>query len=180
MPKTARSTSALLRACLAILIALQAPHSAAADAEQSLASRIDASIGQYFKPGAPGASVIVTRDGKTVFRKAYGLASVNDGAAMTPEAQLRLGSITKQFTAVAVLMLADQGKLSLKDNIRRHLSDYPRHGKTITIEHLLTHTSGIPDYTGKPDFPRYVQVDVTLPQLIGYFKNDPLEFEPGT
>jgi CubicO group peptidase (beta-lactamase class C family) len=107
-------------------------------AEAPLEQRLDAALAPMFKPNWPGATVIVTRDGKPVFRKAYGLANVPANAAMQPEMQLRMGSITKQFTAVGILMLAEQGKLSVKDDIRKHLPDFPDKGKTITIEHLLS------------------------------------------
>jgi CubicO group peptidase (beta-lactamase class C family) len=91
----------------------------------------------------PGAAVIAVKDGKTVFRKAYGMANLELGVPISPESVFRLGSITKQFTAVAVLALAEEGKLSLSDPITRFLPDYPTHGHVITVEHLLNHTSGI-------------------------------------
>jgi len=80
-----------------------------ATAEQDLASRIDASIAPYFKADAPGATVIVVKDGKPVLRKAYGMADTAKGVSMRPEMALRLGSITKQFTSTAILMLLDEG-----------------------------------------------------------------------
>ena len=151
-----------------------------ATAEQDLASRIDASIAPYFKADAPGATVIVVKDGKSVLRKAYGMADTAKGVSMRPEMALRLGSITKQFTSTAILMLLDEGKLSLDDDITKHLPDYPAKGKKITIEHLLTHTSGIVSYTSKPNYVATMAKDLTVAQMIDGFKNDPLEFEPGT
>ncbi len=151
-----------------------------ATAEQGLASRIDASIAPYFKADAPGATVIVVKDGKPVLRKAYGMADTEKGVKMSPEMALRLGSITKQFTATAILMLLDEGKLSLDDDITKHLPDYPAKGKKITIEHLLTHTSGIPSYTGKPGYMLNMAQDMSVARMIDTFKNDPLEFEPGS
>lgn len=149
-------------------------------AAQDLASRIDASIAPFFQADAPGATVIVLKDGKTVLRKAYGMADVKQGVRMTPDMVLRLGSITKQFTAVGILMLVEEGKLALGDDITKHLPDYPAQGKKITIEHLLTHTSGIPSYTGKPDFISRMAQDLSVAQMVDSFKNDPLEFEPGS
>lgn len=149
-------------------------------AAQGLASRIDASIAPYFKADAPGATVIVVKDGKPVLRRAYGMADTAKGVKMTPEMALRLGSITKQFTSTAILMLAEEGKLSVDDDITKHLPDYPTKGKRITIEHLLTHTSGIPSYTGKPGYMVNMAQDVSVAQMIDTFKNDPLEFEPGS
>ncbi|MGI4718802.1 MAG: serine hydrolase [Janthinobacterium lividum] len=153
---------------------------AAAAAEQELASRIDAAIAPYFKADAPGATVIVVKDGKTVLRRAYGMADTGKGVRMTPDMALRLGSITKQFTAAGILLLLDEGKLALGDDITKHLPDYPTRGKQITIEHLLTHTSGIVSYTGKPDYGSRMAQDLSVAQMIDSFKNDPLEFEPGS
>lgn len=151
-----------------------------ATAAQDLASRIDASIAPYFKADAPGATVIVVKDGKPVLRRAYGMADTAKGVSMRPEMALRLGSITKQFTSTAILMLLDEGKLALDDDITKHLPDFPAKGKKITIEHLLTHTSGIPSYTGKPGYMLNMAQDMSVAQMIDSFKNDPLEFEPGS
>ena len=151
-----------------------------ATAEQDLASRIDASIAPYFQADVPGATVIVVKDGKPVLRRAYGMADTAKGVKMRPEMALRLGSITKQFTATAILMLAEDGKLALDDDITKHLPDYPAKGKKITIEHLLTHTSGIPSYTSKPGYMLNMAQDISVARMIDTFKNDPLEFEPGS
>ncbi|MEW6166076.1 MAG: serine hydrolase [Pseudomonadota bacterium] len=172
--------------CLAVLVLAGAPMAAAqaapaaAQSQQSLAAAIDASIGAHYKADQPGATVIVVKDGKTVFRKAYGMADSIGKQAMTPDAVLRLGSITKQFTAVAILMLAEEGKLALTDDITRFFPDYPTRGKTITVEHLLTHTSGIKSYTGKPEYALGMEKDIGVAAMIDTFKNDPLDFEPGT
>jgi CubicO group peptidase (beta-lactamase class C family) len=91
----------------------------------------------------------------------------------------RLGSVTKQFTAVAILMLAEEGKLSLQDEITRFLPDYPTRGKKITVENLLTHTSGIKNYTDLPEWLPLQRKDMTLGELIDLFKNQPLDFAPG-
>jgi len=172
--------------CAAVLLLCQPQAVFARDAASAtrldvdLASRIDASIAPYFKADAPGATVIVVKDGKTVLRKAYGMADTSKGVKMTPEMALRLGSITKQFTSTAILMLADEGKLALDDDITRHLPDYPTRGKKITIEHLLTHTSGIVSYTSKPEYGAKMAQDLSVAQMIDTFKNDPLDFEPGS
>jgi len=172
--------------CLATLILLQTPASWAGQPapltarQQALAAQIDASIAPYYKSTEPGAVVIVVKDGQPLLRKAYGLASVQDGQPLTPDMSLRLGSISKQFTAVAILLLADQGKLAVTDDITTFLPDYPTHGKKITIAQLLAHTSGIHDYTRKPEFVPNSTKDLSVAQMIDFFKNDPLDFEPGT
>ncbi|HEU4521353.1 MAG TPA: serine hydrolase domain-containing protein [Thermoanaerobaculia bacterium] len=94
----------------------------------------------------PGASVLVFQDGQVVFRRAYGLADVNRGIAATTATNYRLASVTKQFTAAAILRLAEQGKLSLGDPVRRFLPSLPSETDAVTIRHLLTHSSGIVDY----------------------------------
>ncbi|WP_342117581.1 serine hydrolase [Pseudoduganella sp. OTU4001] len=162
--------------CIASLFLLQAPFAAA---QTPLEQRIDAALAPMFKPNWPGATVIVTRNGKPVFRKAYGLASVQDNTPMQPEMQLRMGSITKQFTAVGILQLAEQGKLSVKDDIRKYLPDFPDKGKTITIEHLLHHTSGIPNYTSLKAFRGLLGENVSVPQVYASFKDEALEFATG-
>ena len=177
-----RPVPVLTAVCAALLLSpathvLAAPPAAT---EAALAQRIDASIGQYFRPDAPGAIILVQRDGKTILRKAYGLANLATRQPLTPAAPMRLGSLTKQFTAVAVLMLADEGKLALSDEITRFLPDYPTHGRKITIEHLLTHTSGIPNFTARPDYQPKQAQDVTVDSMIARFRDDPLQFDPGT
>lgn len=152
----------------------------AAPADQALAARIDAAIAPYYQADGPGATVIVTRDGKPLLRKAYGMGDVAGKVVMQPAMSQRIGSLTKQFTATAILMLADEGKLALSDPITKFLPDYPVRGKTITIEHLLTHTSGIVSYTGKPGFGELVARHMSVAEMIAFFKDDPLNFEPGS
>lgn len=171
---------------LAAILTMQlAPGLAWADApvpaaEQALGAQIDAMITPYYKPNGPGATVLVTRDGKTILRKGYGMANIDGKLAMQPEAVMRVGSITKQFTAVAIMLLVDEGRLAVTDPINKILPGYPMQGKNITIEHLLTHTAGIPNYTAKASFRDSYERDITVQQMIDSFKNDPLEFEPGT
>jgi CubicO group peptidase (beta-lactamase class C family) len=159
---------------LSAAIFLTAPAAFAQDA------RIDAAIAPYFAATEPGATVIVTRDGKEIFRKAYGLANLDKQLPMLADMALRIGSVTKQFTAVAVLMLAEQGKLKLDDEITTYLPDYPTQGERITLEHLLTHTSGIPNYSGNREFLAERHLPATPEQMMRYFRNEPLDFKPGT
>lgn len=176
-------TSPLL---LTLLLVLQAPATGAAatvhpaSEQKALAERINNQIAPLFKANQPGATIIVTRDGITLFRQAYGMADVATGRPMTPDTAMRIASITKQFTATGILMLADEGKLALGDNINKFLPDYPSEGKKITIENLLTHTSGIKNYTSDPAFGEKMSTDQTVSQMIDSFKNAPLQFEPGT
>lgn len=108
-------------------------------------TNVDALMRDY--TGAmPGASLLVIRDGKPVVHRAYGLADVDRAIPATPATNYRLASVTKQFTATAILRLAEEGKLSLDDRMRRWLPSLPASTDAITIRHLLTHTSGLIDY----------------------------------
>ncbi|SFU94897.1 serine hydrolase domain-containing protein [Pseudoduganella namucuonensis] len=182
LPRLRALTFALLTlsAPLAMLGANAATASAASAPTDALAASLDAALRQHFKPDAPGATVIVVRDGRTVLRQGYGLADIGTGAALEPAMSMRIGSVTKQFTAVAILMLAEQGKLKLDDDLRRYLPEYPAQPTPITLRHLLIHSSGIVNYTGRPGFVAQMELDLTPAQLIDTFKNEPLRFPPGT
>ena len=98
---------------------------------------------------------------------------------MQPEHVFEIGSITKQFTAIAILMLEEQGKLKVEDEITKFIPDYPTNGKTITIHQLLNHTSGIKSYTAMQSFREKARVDLSPTELIDVFKNEPMDFDPG-
>jgi CubicO group peptidase (beta-lactamase class C family) len=108
-------------------------------------TRVDALMREY-DGNVPGASLLVVRDGEPVVRRAYGLADVEAGVKATPATNYRLASVTKQFTATAILRLAEEGKLTLDDRLRQWLPTLPAATDAITIRHLLTHTSGLVDY----------------------------------
>jgi CubicO group peptidase (beta-lactamase class C family) len=140
---------------------------------------IDSALTAMYPAGEPGAAVLVARDGRVLMRKAYGAANVELNVPLRPEHVFRLGSITKQFTAVATLMLVDEGKVSLDDEITRWFPDYPTQGRRITVEHLLTHTSGIRSYTSIPEFRAGIRRDLSVNELMATFRDQPMEFEPG-
>jgi CubicO group peptidase (beta-lactamase class C family) len=125
-----------------------------------------------------GAAVLVAQDGKILFEKGYGLADVEQHVPVTAVTKFRIGSITKQFTAAAILKLQEQGKLSVQDKLAKYIPDFPR-GDEVTLHHLLTHTSGIHSYTDKPGFFDTVTKPVTPAELINSFKHDPYDFDPG-
>ena len=112
---------------------------------QDKTSEID-KIFSWVKPGMPGCIAAASQDGKVVVNRAYGLADIERNVPLTTESLLDAGSIRKQFVAAAVLVLVDEGKLSLSDDVREHLPELPDYGHRITIDHLLTHTSGIRDW----------------------------------
>ena len=116
-----------------------------------------------------------------VYRKAVGMANVELGVPLQPDMVFRLASITKQFTATAIMLLVEQGKLALSDPIEKFLPDYPTQGHVITVEHLLTHTSGIQSYTDIPGWMTgRIKTDMKVAELVDAFKNEPMQFAPGT
>lgn len=166
-------------ACFLLLASTIAP-AVASVAATPTATAIDTLLKGAFVPDRPGAAVIVVKDGRTLFRRAYGMADLELGVPLQPDMVFRLGSITKQFTAAAILMLAEEGKLSLQDPIEKHLAGYPTQGHVITIEHLLTHTSGIQSYTDMPGWmTSRIQGAMTVTELVDGFKKEPMQFAPG-
>ena len=141
-------------------------------------AQIDAIFNQAYPANSPGASVLIAKDDTILYRKSFGMANLELNVPMRTENVFQLASITKQFTSVAILMLVEQGKLSLQDPLSKFIVDYPR-GNEITIHHLLNHTSGIKDYTRIPEFRTKTRLDLTPEEVIGSFKNVPLEFAPG-
>ena len=146
---------------------------------QSLESKIDKILTNQFKSNESGVSALVAKDGKVIYRKAFGKADLELDVNMTPENVLQIGSITKQFTAVAILMLLEEGKLTLEDDITKFIPDYPTKGKKITVHHLLTHTSGIKSYTGMREFGKVMTMHESPLKFIDFFKNEPMDFDPG-
>jgi len=126
----------------------------------------------------PGAAVLVARDGEILYQNGYGYANIGDRVAITPQTKFRIGSVSKQFTAAAILKLQEEGKLSTDDKLSKFLPDFPR-GDEVTLHHLLTHTSGIHSYTNDPNFLKTVATEASPKELIDSFKDDKFDFEPG-
>jgi CubicO group peptidase (beta-lactamase class C family) len=144
----------------------------------ALADRVDECVkDQMQQHRIPGASLLITQTNHTVKRAAYGLANVELHVAASPETVFEIGSVTKQFTAACILVLAQEGKLSVNDKLSQHLHNIPAAWQDITIRHLLNHTSGIKSYTGLDGFElrRHLTQDQFI-QAIGAY---PLEFPPG-
>ncbi|HWP52800.1 MAG TPA: serine hydrolase [Pyrinomonadaceae bacterium] len=142
------------------------------------AAAMDREMSAVYQPDNPGAAVVVVKNGQVIFRKAYGMANLELQVPMKPEMVFRLASVTKQFTAVAIMMLVEQGRLWLHDDLTKFFPDYPTAGRKITVENLLTHTSGIKDFMNKV-WPERMSENLRPQQLIDLFKNDSLEFVPG-
>ena len=148
---------------------------------QTKAEKIDALLGQYFKFQEFNGSALVAEEGKIIYKKGFGMANMEWNIPNTPDTKFRLGSITKQFTAMLIMQLVEKGKLKLNVPITTYIPDYPKEqGEKITIHQLLTHTSGIPNYTDQPSFVNIMRSPTTPIDLIKTFWNLPLEFKPGT
>ncbi len=149
--------------------------------DKQLIKQLHRLIAERYKTIAPGCVVLVARKGKIIYEEAFGSANIELDVSMKPEMIFRIGSITKQYTSVAILQLVEQGKISLLDSVQKYVKDYPHKVSTITIENLLTHTSGIKEYQAINDTtPNGERKDYTPKQGVDFFKNEPLEFEPGT
>lgn len=116
--------------------------------DESKRADIDALLTRHHRPDAPGCAVGVYRRGAILYSSAFGVADLSSGELLTPDTAINIGSVAKQFTAAAVLLLAQEGKLSLDENIRTYMPELPDYGAPITLRQLLTHTSGIRDYRG--------------------------------
>ena len=119
---------------------------------EQLASKVEEYMAARVKRDHFSGSILIARDGKVLFSQGYGMANLEHDVPNTPQTKFRLGSITKQFTAMAILILQERGKLNVHDKIKKYFPDAPKAWDEITIEHLLTHTSGIPNYTESLEF----------------------------
>ena len=140
----------------------------------------DSVLASYNKPGSPGVTVLVSKDGKVIYQKSGGYANINKGELITNKTLFNLASDTKQFTAACVVMLSQKGKLKLDDNLAKYFPDFPEYAQKITIQDLLNHTAGLVDYRtafwigGK-------EIDVLSNEDIrNMLKATPLNFEPKT
>ena len=146
---------------------------------QDLSPKFEEYLNNLAKSNRFSGSALVARDGKVLFSKGYGLANVEFDVPNTPQTKFRLGSITKQFTAAAILLLQERGKLSVRDPICKYFEACPSAWSEVTIHHLLSHTGGIPNFTNFPDYLPKMMMPVTTQEMIGRFKDKPLEFKPG-
>jgi CubicO group peptidase (beta-lactamase class C family) len=136
-------------------------------------------MSEYASPNAPGATVLVMKNDSIVFKKAYGLANLEERTPVTTTTNFRLASLTKQFTAMCIMMLAERRQLSYEDSVARFFPDFPTYAKAITVRHLLTHTSGLVDYESLiPDSQTVQVLDRDCLELMK--KVDSLYFPVGT
>lgn len=163
-----------LRAC-AQTPAVQTP----VISSQDIAPKIQEYMDALVKAGWFNGSILIAREGKVIVSKGYGMANLELDVPNTPQTKFRLGSITKPFTAMAIMLLQERGKLSLQDSICKYLADCPAGWQPITIHHLLSHTSGLAKHDKAGDYLKTAMMPMTVTQLIDSFKNKPADFKPG-
>lgn len=146
---------------------------------QTFETKIDSLIQTEFKDkNGPGGVFMVAKNGKPIYEKAFGKANLELDVNLSAESVFQIGSMTKQFTAIAILMLEEQGKLNVQNPISKYIPDYPA-GDKITIHHLLTHTSGIKDFTKMKSLREISNKEMSPKMMVDFFKNEPVDFAPG-
>jgi len=143
------------------------------------AARMDQIVQSFVAEHQFMGTVLVAHGDKVLLSKGYGSANLEWDIPNAPNTKFRLGSVTKQFTAVSILLLEERGKLSVSDPVKKFMPDAPAAWDKVTLFHLLTHSSGIPDFTSFPDYAKLEPFATTPEQLVARFKDKPLEFEPG-
>ena len=154
-------------------------HPTNAQSKKQIKVAIDSILSKYNNPNEPGSSVIVFKNNKVVFKKGYGISNMNTGEEIKPNTNFRLASVTKQFTAMSILLLAEKHKLSIEDPISKYFSMLPPYIAGIKIKNLLTHSAGLIDYEDLMPANQKVQLhDTNCMQLM--FMADSLYFPTGT
>ncbi|MCB0711797.1 MAG: beta-lactamase family protein [Ignavibacteriae bacterium] len=145
-------------------------------------ARIDSLFTRYDRQDSPGYALGIYRGGKLIYSAGYGMADLEHAVPITPQTRFDIGSTSKQFTATALLLLEQEGKLSLEDDVRKYIPELPDYGKPITVRHLLNHTSGLRDYIGLMSMSGFDIDDVTTSEdaLRVIARQRALNFEPGT
>ena len=140
---------------------------------------MDEVVQSYVRNKTFMGTVLVARGGDIILNKGYGSANLEWNVPNTPATKFRLGSITKQFTAASILLLAERGKLALEDPIKKYMADAPAAWDKITIFNLLTHTSGIPNFTSLPEYKSLQLFETPVAKTIATVRDKPLDFVPG-
>ncbi|MEO5910198.1 MAG: serine hydrolase domain-containing protein [Pelobium sp.] len=130
-----------------------------------------------FTANKPGANFLVAKNGNIIYEKAFGMANLELNVPMNINNVFEIGSMTKQFTAISIVMLTEQGKINLYDHLNKYIPNFPN-GEKISLHHLLTHTSGIKDFTSLKNLNDFAKNDISPKDLIDLFKNEPIDFQP--
>jgi CubicO group peptidase (beta-lactamase class C family) len=179
---TRRFLALLAGLWLVVLASAPAAQQAAAPTpppDATVVQRVDEYMQAEMRVNGFSGTILVARKGTPIVARGYGLANAEWDVPNTPRTKFRLGSITKQFTSMAVMQLQQQARLKVEDPICQYLATCPDTWKAITIHHLLTHTSGIPSYTNSSSYVATMMVPKTVEQMVAGFRDLPLEFEPG-
>ena len=147
--------------------------------DRDTANRLSAYLRPFDETGNLSGTVLVARGGRVLFRQSYGMASYELHVPNSNETRYHIASVSKPFTALAILQLQEQERLNLSDHISHYIPDFPN-GDRITLDDLLTHTSGIPDINELPDYDTFARSPHTVEQLVAKFAGLALEFQPGT
>jgi CubicO group peptidase (beta-lactamase class C family) len=149
--------------------------------DTNLSAKLDTFFNNYYKPDEPGCAVLIQQGDDVLYKKAFGMADLEYELPMKPDMVFDLGSIGKQITAVVIMQLVEQGKLALDDPLDKYIKDFPMQAYTITIEHLLTHTSGLTDIFQLEAFgPDIWRLDHTKENYLGFLKKATVDFAPGS
>lgn len=148
--------------------------------EAAVKARLEQVVASYTPHNDFMGAVLVVEDNRVLLDKGYGLASAEWNIPNTPETKFRLGSLTKQFTATLVLQMQQEGKLAVADPVSKYLPDAPKAWEKITVAELLSHTSGIPNFTSLKEFGVWRMSPHTTDEEIAFFRDKPLDFEPGS
>src|SRR6266849_2533563 len=173
--KVSRIATILIVACVLLFSGLASGQKVA---DSRVASQLQAYLKPFVETGNFTGAVLVARRGRVLFRHAYGMANYELQVPNSPATRFHIASVSKPFTAAAILQLQEQGRLSLSDHLSRFVPDFPN-GDTITLDNLLTHTSGIPNVNDLPDYDTFARTPHTPQQLVAKFAGVPLEFQPG-
>ncbi len=166
---------------IAVTLALM-PATAHGQRSADAIPRVDAVFAQWNATTAPGCTVAASENGRTLLERAYGMADLEHDSRNTPGTIIEAGSVSKQFTSAAIVLLALDGKLSLEDDVRKYVPEVPDYGKTITIRHMMTHTSGLRDWgsvAGITGWPRGRRAHTHADVLDIVSRQSALNFEPG-
>jgi CubicO group peptidase (beta-lactamase class C family) len=170
----------VLLCCCAALQSAGPRAQAALQSEATIVERASAFLDAETKVNGFSGSILLARNGKPIIARGYGLANAEWNIPNSPRTKFRLGSITKQFTAMTIMQLQQAGALNVQDSICRHVAPCPDAWQPITIHHLLTHTSGIPSYTSSPSYLKNMMMSKTPVEMVAGFRDLPLEFAPGS
>jgi CubicO group peptidase (beta-lactamase class C family) len=168
----------VLRTAFVLLLIVYSTRSQTSPTPDS--SALEKLLNETFPAEAPGAAVLVVRNDAVVLRKGFGMANLELNVPVDSEQVFRIGSITKQFTAVAILQLVGSGKIKLEDDIATYVPDYPAAGHKVTIAQLLNQTSGLPSYTDEKNWLTSWRNDLKPADLLAFTKGKPLLFPAGT